>query len=91
MISKNKKIAIIVVSLLILAVIGFVGWNYIDAKDSYYSVNELKKKYPTVEELRNAVDSGEINYNKLPDNVKEMLKNYKPLEEIYVLPELGMP
>ena len=89
---RNAKIALIVFSMAILTIIGVYGWQQIEQIQDY-SLNHLVQKYPTLEKLKLAVDSGEINYDMLPEKAKKMIDSYQPFDEIIQGEEgyIGLP
>ena len=80
MMRKEAKIGIIIFSMVILIIIGYVGWISID-KDEKYSIRELLLKYPLISDLKMAVDSGELDYDKLPSSAKEALVKYESSQD----------
>ena len=63
-----------------LVMIGVWGWKNLNTSE--YSLNELVSKYPSLSELKKAVDSGELDYNKLPKEAKKFLDEYQEIKEI---------
>lgn len=78
---KNDKVLIIVLSMASLVGVGVIGWDLID-ENNQYSMSELVTKYPTITDLKDAVDAGQIDYDKLPELAKKFLDDYEPFEEI---------
>ena len=72
---RPEKILIIVLLMVPLALFGIWEWRNIEA-NSTYPLNDLLMKYPLISQLKMAVDSGELDYNKLPDAAKEALQYY---------------
>jgi|CXWL01.1.fsa_nt_gi hypothetical protein len=76
---KESKIIILVLALGILGIIGYtVGMNIEDKK---YPIKELLVKYPLISDLKRAVVSGELDYDKLPVGAKEALDKYDSFEK----------
>ena len=71
---KESKIFIIGLSLCLLGAIGYTAWQNLE--EEKYPIKELLVKYPLISDLKKAVNSGELNYDRLPDNAKEALKVY---------------
>jgi hypothetical protein len=44
--------------------------------DRKYSLGELKLKYPTAIDLKHGIDTGELDYDKLPVQAKTALTNF---------------
>ena len=75
----ESKIFIILVSISFLGVVGYVvGMNIEDEK---YPINELVLKYPLISDLKRAVVSGELDYDRLPVGAKEALDKYDSFEK----------
>ena len=74
MMRKEAKILIIGVSLSILGVIGYVV--SLNVEEDKYPLVELQTKYPLISDLNSAVVSGEIDYDRLPNQAKKSLDYY---------------
>lgn len=81
MMRRNSKIILIVFLMVALMISGFYGWTQIE-ENQKYSINHLVQKYPTLQDLKDAIDSGEINYDMLPEKAKKMIDDYQPIDEI---------
>ena len=85
---KESKILIICCSIAFLGVIGYAIGADIE-KDTKYSMKDLTEKYHTIIDLKYAVDSGELDYDKLPIEAKSVLDKFNQSKEpkiIEVLP-----
>ena len=78
---KESKIFIIGLSLGILAVIGYTVALDIEKSDTKYSMKDLVTKYPLISDLKRAVNSGELDYSRLPVGAKEALNKYDSYEK----------
>ena len=58
-----------------LVMVGVWGWKNIG--HDTYSIKDLLIKYPLISDLKTAVDSGELDYNKLPSSAKDALIYYE--------------
>ena len=86
MMKKEPKIIIIGLSLLILSFIGFTAWQNLG--EEKYPVKELLIKYPLISDLKKALNSGELNYDRLPDDAKVALEKYDSFQETNTEPEI---
>ena len=78
---KESKIFIILVSIGTLGVIGYAVGVDIEGSDTKYSMKELVGKYPLISDLKRAVNSGELDYSRLPVGAKEALDRYDSYEK----------
>lgn len=76
MMRKSAKVGIIILLIIPLIIIGNWGMGNIK-QDSTYSLKELVTKYPTIIDLKHGVDSGELDYDKLPTEAKTALNEFK--------------
>jgi hypothetical protein len=80
---KKSKIILISVLLGVLVILGVYAWNDIE-RTTVYSMKDLLFKYPLISDLKIAVDSGELDYNKLPSSAKEALRYYESSKDLIV-------
>ena len=85
MMRKESKIFIICCSIAFLGVIGYTVGMDIERTDTTYSMKNLGTKYPLISDLKRAVNSGELDYDKLPDEAKEALDKYDSYEHESIL------
>lgn len=78
-----KKVALIGIVILLGGAASLVMYftNPENSGDKY-SLQELGKKYPTVIDLNCGVQSGELEYDKLPARAKQVLENFTQSDSI---------
>ena len=78
-----KTIAIMGIIILCGGVVSLASF-YLDSENTggKYSLRELGEKYPTVIDLNCGVQSGELEYNKLPARAKQVLENFTQSDSI---------
>lgn len=74
------KIMLITAMVVGIAVFGIWAWqsgvfNSIFHEPGQMTAKEIMAKYPTPETLKAAIDRGEVNYDKLPPDIKKMVDN----------------
>jgi len=81
---KIPWLKIMLITALVLGVVLFAVWawqsgvfNSIFHQPGQLTTQEITKKYPTPESLKAAIDRGDVDYDKLPADVKKIVDNVK--------------
>ena len=69
-----KKLTIISFIFLAVAVVIFFQYNSLFADK--YSIKELQHNYPSIIDLKKAVQSGELKYDRLPEKAQRALDDF---------------
>ena len=77
---KEAKIVLLSGLMVMLLIVGVIGEKYLN-KDEKYNIKELVLKYPLISDLKRAVVSGELDYDRLPVGAKEGLDKYDSFEK----------